>query len=107
MNVQELQERLDQMRVRKDCYRINEIHPFSGNTIRQTKKGAWWVYYCEYNSIFDLKIFDNESEACNYFYNWIVEDIKKNPDMLEDYIDEWCKKYGIVRGSQINNNEDK
>lgn len=107
MDIQELQKRLDEMRVRKDQYRINEIHPFSCYTIRQTKKGAWWVYYCEYNSIDQLKIFDNESEACHYFYNWILEWVKKSPDMLEDYIDDFCKKYGIIRGSKIDNKEEK
>ena len=107
MDIQELQKKLDEMRVRKDYYRINEIHPFSCYTIRQTKKGAWWVYYCEYNSIDQLKIFDNESDACHYFYNWILERIKVSPEILEDTLDEFCKKYGIIRGSKIDNKEEK
>lgn len=106
MDIQELQKRLDEMRVRKDEYQINKIRPF-GFTIRQTKKGAWWVYYCEHGSIDQLKIFDNESEACDYFYNWILEWVKKSPDMLEDYLEELDKKYGIIRGSKIDSKEEK
>jgi len=35
--------------------------------------GKWEVYYSERANKNELQIFDNESEACDYFYYWLIE----------------------------------
>ena len=39
--------------------------------------GKWEVYYSERANKNKLKIFDNESDACEYFYTWLIERLTK------------------------------
>lgn len=39
----------------------------------EEKNNKWEVYYTERGSKFHVKEFSSETEACEYFYNWIMQ----------------------------------
>ena len=39
----------------------------------------WEVYYTERGSKFDVKEFDSETGACEYFFNTCIKPFKSNP----------------------------
>jgi hypothetical protein len=51
--------------------------PFDLCYCLEEKNGKWEVYYLERNCKFELIAFENESEACEYFYSLLMKYINK------------------------------
>jgi len=60
--------------VRLDAYSLYGGLPNEAYCIDE-KNGIWQVYYSEQGTAGSMMEFDTESEACDYFYNWVVSDI--------------------------------
>jgi len=67
MKLQELQEKLKNGNIRQDAYNIGDGLPNEAYCLNQVD-GKWEVYYSERGEKTGLKIFEDEENACNYFY---------------------------------------
>ena len=38
----------------------------------EEKDNKWEVFFTERGAKFETKVFNSEMEACEYFYNWII-----------------------------------
>lgn len=72
MTLRELRKALRLIGVPKDMHWLSDGLPSDRLCICQ-EDGKWIVYFSERGSRFDLKYFDTESEACEYFYNDLKE----------------------------------
>ena len=75
MNKNDLRKMLTDSNIPKDTYSLdggllNEAYCLNQNGDR------WEVYYSERAQKTGLKIFETESEACEYFYNSLVQMLK-------------------------------
>jgi len=73
MNIQELKEKLINIGIREDFYSLSGGLPSEAYCIGKTNLG-WEVYYSERGNKNKLKIFNNENNACDYFYKRITSD---------------------------------
>lgn len=71
----ELEKRLVAEGIPNSLYRLNGGLPNEAFCINQNGQ-KWETYYSERGSKAGLKVFDEEEEACNYFYNWLIESLK-------------------------------
>ena len=74
MTKDELRTKLIKYQVPKEVYSLkgglaNEIYCFG------YLKGKWETYYSERGIKTERKEFNTEDEACNYFYNWIIDSL--------------------------------
>ena len=76
MTVKELKQILIDEDVPDMHYRLEGGLPSERHCIGQNA-GKWEVYYSERGNKSLLKIFDNESDACDYFYNWLIDGLTK------------------------------
>lgn len=88
MNIKELKNKI-KGNFKKESYPISLKHPWDIFKFRyvnyfelmlptesyciEKKDNKWQVYYRERGSKFDIKEFNLETEACEYFYNWISQ----------------------------------
>jgi hypothetical protein len=79
MNLVELKELLQQHNVSKDMYVFDEEYPNESYCLRFNGH-SWEVYYSERGIKSGLKYFENESEACNYFFGQLIKE-KLNPNL--------------------------
>ncbi|MGK7947789.1 MAG: hypothetical protein AB4368_03010 [Xenococcaceae cyanobacterium] len=74
MNKNELKRKLEQKNVRGDSYSLEGGFPNEAYCLNNN--GALWeVYYSERGQKTELETFNEESEACDYFYNLLIEDL--------------------------------
>lgn len=92
MNISQLKSKI-KAQLKKDKYPVLLIHPWDLLKFRPASyfefklpcasfcleeiNNKWEVYYTERGSKFNIKEFDSETEACEYFYNWILQSNKK------------------------------
>lgn len=88
MNIKQLKNKL-KTQLKKEKYPISLKHPWDLLKFRyanyfefmlpgesyclEEKNNKWEVFYTERGSKFDIKEFSSETEACEYFYNWIMQ----------------------------------
>jgi len=78
MKKNELKKKLLIERIPANSYWLDEDTPCVGEVYCLAKnKDNWEVYYSERGQKSSLKIFNNEDEACDYFYNWLVNSLKR------------------------------
>jgi hypothetical protein len=75
MNIRELESRLISENIRRDVYSLKGGLPNEAYCISK-KDGTWEVYYSERGSKTSLKVFHNEEEACQYFYDSLIATLK-------------------------------
>jgi hypothetical protein len=72
IKIEELQQSLISAKVPKDLYNLNGGLPNEAFCLN--KEGdIWEVYYSERGVKSQVKLFQNEDEACNYLYSTILE----------------------------------
>ncbi|MFJ7993786.1 hypothetical protein ACIQY5_16615 [Peribacillus frigoritolerans] len=72
MKKEELQQLLINANVPKDLYNLNGGLPNEAFCLNK-EDNIWEVYYSERGVKSQLKKFDSEDEACDYFYKTILE----------------------------------
>ncbi|MFJ7511184.1 hypothetical protein ACIQW7_17170 [Peribacillus simplex] len=72
MKKEELQQMLINANVPKDLYNLNGGLPNEAFCLNK-EDNIWEVYYSERGVKSQLKKFDSEDEACDYFYKTILE----------------------------------
>ncbi|MGW6300808.1 hypothetical protein [Peribacillus butanolivorans] len=72
MKKDELQQLLINANVPKDLYNLNGGLPNEAFCLNK-EDNIWEVYYSERGVKSQLKKFDSEDEACDYFYKTILE----------------------------------
>ena len=77
MNKQQLQERLIKENIPKKYYSFTNELPDDAFCLRYNGH-VWEVYFGERGEKSDLQYFRTEEEACDYFYQWLIEDLKRN-----------------------------
>lgn len=75
MNKNELKQKLISSNIPKDTYSLEGGLPNEAYCINQNED-KWEVYYSERGQKSGLKIFDSEEEACEYFYQALIEMLK-------------------------------
>lgn len=76
MNKRELKEALDKEGIHPSYYSLNGLigGPWDGVRILDKQGKKWVTYYFERGAKWDIKVFESEDEACNYFFQWISND---------------------------------
>lgn len=78
MNKSKLKQKLDELKIRPDVYYIEDGLPVTDEVlVLENNYGNWFVYYYERGNRSAEKKFENENEACIYFY----EQLKKEPNV--------------------------
>jgi hypothetical protein len=72
MTLAELESRLAASNVPRDCYCLTGGLPNEASCIDKSD-GKWQVYYSERGGRSGLKDFDNEHDACNYFFDSLMK----------------------------------
>ncbi|MGX4670570.1 hypothetical protein JNUCC74_15510 [Cerasibacillus sp. JNUCC 74] len=72
MKKDELRQALIDADIPKDLYNLNGELPNEAFCLNK-KDQSWEVYYSERGVKSQLKKFDSEDEACNYFYKMLLE----------------------------------
>jgi hypothetical protein len=75
MNKNDLKQKLISSNIPKETYSLEGGLPNEAYCINQIDD-KWEVYYSERGQKSGLKIFDTEEEACEYFYNELIEMLK-------------------------------
>jgi len=75
VNKTELEERLIKEGIPKDSYCLNGGYPNDSYCLFKNN-GKWEVYYSERGKKSGLKLFMSEEEACEYFYNELIQVLK-------------------------------
>lgn len=73
MNKDDLRILLNEKKVNPGIYFLDGGNPSEAYCINQNS-GCWEVYYSERGCKTDLKVFDSESEACEYLLKRILDD---------------------------------
>jgi hypothetical protein len=73
MTKSELQKILRSEYIRQDAYDLDGGHRTETYTLGEAQ-GRWFVYYSERGLESGRKDFATESEACEYFLNWLRRD---------------------------------
>ncbi len=85
MNIQELEEKLKTEGVIDVYWSIpGHFIPGADWWLEQSKNKSWLVYYQdERGNKHTIKTFISEDEACEFFYNYVIEKYKdERPDIL-------------------------
>lgn len=75
MKKQELEQRLVTEGIPRNSYCLNGGLPSEAYCLNEYY-GTWEVYYSEKGNKTRLKLFRNEDEACNYFYDILISDFR-------------------------------
>jgi len=75
MNLKELKEKLIQEKIPQYIWGVpDQFAPFSNFWLEQNKEWNWVVYYQdERGNKKIIKTFLDEKEACEFFYNYVIE----------------------------------
>lgn len=76
MNKKQLGERLKQENISEYYYSLDGGFPNEAFCLDENNN-HWEVYYSEKGNKSQLKSFESEADACNYFYNWVMKIFKK------------------------------
>jgi hypothetical protein len=74
MNIEELQKKLSQLDIRKDAYSLSGGLPNESYVISHVSENKWETYYSERGIKSNMRTFENEQDACCYFYEHILAD---------------------------------
>jgi hypothetical protein len=74
MTKHELQEKLDALGISRDAYSLEGGVHDNKYVISQEPMRKWSVYYSEKGLVIGKRLFDKESDACEYFFNKVVSD---------------------------------
>lgn len=74
MNLEELQKKLSQLNIRKDAYSLTGGLPNESYVISQVSENKWEAYYSERGIKSNMRTFEDEEDACNYFFKLITSD---------------------------------
>ncbi len=78
MKKQELKQRLIYEQIPINSYWLDEGGPCLGEVYCLSKnKNTWEVYYSERGQKTNLKVFDEEETACDYFYDWLIKSLRR------------------------------
>ncbi len=87
MKRKELQERLVRENIPRRAYSlIGELLSEAYYLHYDEKEKVWEVYYGELGEKRNLKYFHTEEEACDYFYNCLIESVKRNKIWLRAFL---------------------
>ncbi|PLR77050.1 hypothetical protein CU633_12610 [Bacillus sp. V3-13] len=75
MKLNELEQKLLSNNIPKDLYSLRGGYPNEAFCINKESQ-IWEVYYSERGIKSNLKTFNSEEDACNYFYNWLISSLK-------------------------------
>jgi len=75
MTKNDLRKMLDSGNIPKDTYSLEGGLPNEAYCLNQSGN-QWEVYYSERGQKSGLKLFKTENEACDYFYNSLVQMLK-------------------------------
>jgi hypothetical protein len=73
MNKNELENKLKENNVISQSYSLTGGLPNEAYCLQEINK-IWNVYYSETGLKSGLRKFNNEEDACNYFFTWIMAD---------------------------------
>lgn len=76
MDKKQLGERLQQENINEYYYSLDGDLPNEAFCLHENNN-HWEVYYSEKGNKSQLKSFESEEDACNYFYNWVMKIFKK------------------------------
>lgn len=76
MDRKQLEQRLKQENISEYYYSLEGGFPNEAFCINKSNN-TWEVYYSERGNKSQLKIFELEEDACDYFFNWIMKIVKK------------------------------
>ncbi len=76
MNIIKLEKALQERGVPASYYSLKGGLPNETHCISKRSK-YWEVYYSERGQKSGLKTFKSESEACKYFYDWLVGGLER------------------------------
>lgn len=77
MTKKELEQKLIEKNIQRDLYALDGGLPNEAYCLNYNhKRNIWEVYYSERGQKTGLKSFDKEEEACNYFYNTLINILK-------------------------------
>lgn len=76
MNIEELKARLMSEKIKPDMYSLNGGLPNEMYCIAR-KSELWEVYYSERGNKTGLKTFQNEEDACMYFYTLVITTLRE------------------------------
>ena len=74
MTKSELKNILEQALIIPAAYSLDGGNPNESYVLSHEPNGQWAVYYSERGSRNDLRLFDSESSACEYFLNQVLRD---------------------------------
>ena len=76
MNRKQLEQRLKQENINEYYYSLEGGFPNEAFCINKGDN-FWEVYYSERGRKSQVKTFEFEEDACDYFYNWLMKLLKK------------------------------
>lgn len=71
MNLLQLKEKLEGSVINPGDYQYQEGDFYESYCIFQLPDGKWQTVYCDHSCRDNRKTFNSESEACDYFWEWI------------------------------------
>ena len=74
MNLQQLQLKLDELKIKPSSYSLGRSFPEEQYVIEQLPDGKWLTYYAERGQKAGLKEFSTEEDACLDFLRTIERD---------------------------------
>lgn len=78
MKKNELKQKLIKENIPIYSYWLDEGTPCLGEVYcLEENNGVWEVYYSERGNKGSLKVFINEDEACDFFYEWLTDALKR------------------------------
>jgi hypothetical protein len=77
MKKYDLQKILRNENVPQDSYYLDGGYPNEAYCLG-FNEDVWEVYYSERGKKTSLKTFADEEDACNYFYNWLINGLKQD-----------------------------
>ncbi|AAK79990.1 hypothetical protein BJV85_001846 [Clostridium acetobutylicum] len=75
MTKDQLKIKLINNQIPKEVYSLDGRRPNEAYCLNYVN-GKWETYYSERGIKSEREEFDNENDACNYFYKWLIESLK-------------------------------
>ena len=76
MRIEELKEKLNELKVPKEWYSINEGLKFDAYILNKVYYYWEYFYFDERGGQNEYRKFDNESDACMFFFNKLDKEMK-------------------------------
>lgn len=89
MDKVELQNRLISENIVQHLYSFKDVFPNEAICLIEVN-GEWEVYYSERGNKNGLRVFKNEEEACQFFYDWTIKDLKDGSANIRRRFPDMC-----------------